>query len=78
MPKRVDEQLRLIPCELEDQFLTEEEEGDRAPQVEGIKTEADFISFVIDLRDDYLEYSSDLFRAGLHQIASQPGKAFSK
>lgn len=59
MPDHVDEQLRLIPCELEDQSLTEEAEGDREPQVAGIVTEADFIAFVIELRDDYLEHSED-------------------
>ena len=37
----------------------EEEELDRQPQVEGIETGADFISFDIELRDDYLDYPED-------------------
>jgi hypothetical protein len=59
MSKHIAEQLKLIPSAIEDSSLTEEEELDRQPQVEGIETDADFISFVIELRDDYLDYSED-------------------
>lgn len=39
--------------------MLESETTGRKPQVESIETEADFISFVIDLRDDYLENPED-------------------
>ena len=59
MPKHIAEQLKLIPGAIEDLSLTEEEKLDRQPQVESIETDADFISFVIELRDDYLDYPED-------------------